>query len=260
MEKIRCIIVDDEKLARAGIMHLLESENDFEVVDQCSNGKQAVESITHFQPDVAFLDIKMPDLSGIEVIGSLKSHIPPIVVFITAYDAYAIEAFEVCAFDYLLKPFDDERFYKVLDRVRCQHALVIKEGTTNISELMEKVDSLMQNHEKSNIYFDRILVKREGGVSFIKTSDILCIEAADYYAKILTEKNEFLVRKSLNNFEKKLNPAEFVRIHRGTIVNVNGLSKIEHYSNDEFVAILTNGKQYRMSKSGKKKFDERFRI
>mgnify|MGYP000498077683 CR=1 FL=1 len=173
MNKIRTIIVDDEKVAREGVAMLLSKDTEFELLDSCANGKQAVESITHYEPDVVFLDIQMPDMTGFEVLNKLPVRVNPLIVFITAFDQYAIKAFEASAFDYLLKPFDDERFYDVLKRTKNQISL-IKSGkySQNIEDLVKHFNKPVQNtNEPSEEFTNRILVKREGGVTFIDVND-----------------------------------------------------------------------------------------
>ena len=212
MNKIRCIIVDDEKIAREGVTMLLSKDNNFELLDTCANGKQAIESIVHYEPDLIFLDIQMPDLNGFEVLKALPSRLKPMIVFITAYDQYAIKAFEACAFDYLLKPFDDERFFDVLERIKKQISLV-KSGnySQNFEELIKQISKSSEKTKTLKSITNRIMVKREGGVTFIDTKDIICIEASDYYLKIITSIDEHIMRKSLNSMEEKLNKNRYNR-------------------------------------------------
>ena len=262
MNKVTCIVVDDEKLAREGVALLLSQANDFEVLDLCANGKQAIESILHYEPNLVFLDIQMPDIDGFEVLKSLPADKIPIIIFITAYDKYAIKAFEASAFDYLLKPFDDERFDKVLERAKNYHTLIKKnKHQHNVDEILSLLANANNTKQlRKEEYIQRIMVKRNGGVKFIDTKDVISLEASDYYVKIITRIDEHLMRKSLNNFEEKLDPSKFVRIHRGTIINIDYISQIEHFNNDEYIALISNGKKYRISKSGRKKLDKRFRL
>lgn len=260
MAKIRSIIIDDEKVARQGVSVLLSKDNDFELLDMCANGKQAIESIVHFEPDLIFLDIQMPDMNGFDVLKALPEGLNPLIVFITAFDHYAIEAFEASAFDYLLKPFDDDRFFDVLKRTKNQITL-IKSGryTQNIEELVKKVTKSRETIEASQHEFtNRIMVKREGGVSFIDVKDIMAIEASDYYLKIITSIDEHIMRKSLNSIEEKLNNNQFVRIHRSTIINIDYIQSIEKYTADEHIVIMKNKNRYRISKNGRKNLKNRF--
>lgn len=260
MEKIRCVIVDDEKFAREGVSILLSKDNDFDLLDTCANGKQAIESIIHYEPDVVFLDIQMPDMNGFEVLKALPFKLKPLVVFVTAFDQYAIKAFEASAFGYLLKPFDDERFYEVLRRTKDQIAL-IKSGkySQNIEELVRQFTEPRESietprHEITN----RIIVKREGGVTFIDVNDIVAIEASDYYLKIITSINEHVMRKSLNAIEERLDVNKFVRIHRSTIVNIDYIKSIEKFTADEHIIKMKNNNKYRISKTGRKKLKNKF--
>lgn len=262
MNKVKCIVVDDEKLAREGVALLLSQSTNFDVLDLCANGKQAIESILHYEPDLVFLDIQMPDMNGFEVLKHLPTDKLPIVIFITAYNKYAIKAFEASAFDYLLKPFDDERFYKVLERAKNYHVLINKnKHQQNVDELLSILANTNNYHaDAKKEYINRVMVKRDGGIKFIDTKDVISFEASDYYVKIITSSDEHLIRKSLNNFEEKLDPSKFVRIHRGTIINIDYINQIEHFSKDERIALISNGKIYRISKSGRKRLDERFRL
>jgi len=260
MEKIRCVIVDDEKFAREGVAMLLTNDSDFELVDTCANGKQAIESIIHFEPDLIFLDIQMPDMNGFEVLKALPANLKPLVVFITAFDQYAIKAFEASAFDYLLKPFDDDRFYDVLKRSKNQIKL-LKSGkySQNIEELVKQFTKPAEIAEKPQQEItNRIMVKREGGVTFIDVNDVLAVEASDYYLKIITSTDEHVMRKSLNSIEEKLSSNKFVRIHRSTIVNIDYIKSIEKFTADEHIVIMKNDSRYRISKSGRKNLKDKF--
>ena len=260
MDKIRCIIIDDEKIARKGVSLLLANNNDFELLDTCANGKQAIESIVHYEPDLVFLDIQMPDFNGFEVLTALPSRLKPMIVFITAYDQYAIKAFEACAFDYLLKPFDNERFFDVLKRIKKQ-ILLIKPGnySQNIKELIKQFSKTSEKTEKYHQKItNRIIVKCKGGVTFIDTKDIICIEASDYYLKIITNIDEHVMRKSLNSMEEKLNRDQFIRIHRSTIVNIEYIQSIERYTPNEHLVIMKNGNKYRLSNNGRKILKDKF--
>lgn len=262
MDKIRCIIVDDEKIAREGVTMLLSKDNKFELLDTCANGKQAIESIIHYEPDLVFLDIQMPDFNGFEVLKALPVNLNPLVVFITAFDQYAIKAFEASAFDYLLKPFDDKRFYDVLNRSKKQISL-LKSGkySQNIEELVKQFPKSTEVQEKpKDEITNRIMVKREGGVTFIDVRDIIVIEASDYYLKIISNIDEHIMRKSLNSIEEKLDSNLFVRVHRSTIVNIDYIRSVERYTPDEHIVIMKNDKRYRISKSGRKILKDRFLI
>ncbi len=260
MIKIRTIIVDDEKVAREGVSMLLSKDSEFEVLDICANGKQAVESIMHYEPDAVFLDIQMPDMNGFEVLNKLPNTVSPLIIFITAFDQYAIKAFEASAFDYLLKPFEDDRFFDVLKRTKKQISM-IKSGkySQNIEDLVKQFTKPVEKTEEPVEEFtNRILVKREGGVTFIDVKDVIAIEASDYYLKIITSIDEHIMRKSLNSIQEKLDNNQFVRIHRSTIINIDYIQSIEKYTVDEHIVILKNNNRYRISKSGRKNLKDRF--
>jgi two-component system LytT family response regulator len=204
----------------------------------------------------------MPDINGFEVLNELPSNLNPLVVFITAFDQYAIKAFDASAFDYLLKPFDNERFYDVLNRSKKQISLV-KSGkySQNLEELIKQFTKSTETKEKQKEGIsNRIMVKCEGAVTFIDVNDIISIEASDYYIKIITNIDEHIKRKSLNSIEEKLSTDQFMRIHRSTIVNVDYIKSIEKYTADEHIVVMKNGNKYRISKSGRKKLKDKFLI
>ena len=233
--KIRALIVDDEELARDRIASLLAEQNDVEVVGTCSDGPSAVEAIERERPDLVFLDVQMPGMDGLEVIENLdRDHIPA-VVFVTAHDAHAIRAFEIHALDFLLKPFDQTRFEKALERARAQ--LSRDKSSTIDSRLVSLLEELRDERK----YPERLIVKSSGRVFFVRAEDIDWVEASGNYVKIHTKSEAHLLRESMKNMEAKLDPKIFVRIHRSAIVNIDRIKELEPWFHGEYVVIMRDG-------------------
>jgi len=239
MNRKRAIIVDDEALARKALKMVIDRFEEIEIIGECSDGFEAVKAINEKRPDIVFLDIQMPKLDGFDVLELLGKD-APFIVFVTAYDEYALRAFEAHAVDYLLKPVRPERLAKTLDR--------IKEPFPGKSR--QPVDKLLQQHRLKDVPHKRILVRDRGNVYIIQAEDITYIEAQGDYVCINTLKKSSLKNDTLANMEKMLDPRKFYRIHRSYILNIDYLSKIEPYTKDSRVAILKNGKTLPVSRSG----------
>ncbi|MEA3420742.1 MAG: response regulator [Acidobacteriota bacterium] len=239
MNRKRAIIVDDEALARKALRMVIDRFEEIEIVGECSDGFEAVKAINEKRPDLVFLDIQMPKLDGFDVL-ELLGNDAPFIVFVTAYDEYALQAFEAHALDYLLKPVKPERLAKTLDR--------IKERFPGKSR--QPVDKLLQQHRLKDVPHKRILVRDRGNIYIIQAEDITYIEAQGDYVCINTLKKSSLKNDTLANMEKMLDPRKFYRIHRSYILNIDYLSKIEPYTKDSRVAILKNGKTLPVSRSG----------
>lgn len=233
--KIRVLIVDDEELARDRIASLLAEQNDVEVVGTCADGPSAVETIERERPDLVFLDVQMPGMDGFEVIENLDRDHVPAVVFVTAHDAHAIRAFEIHALDFLLKPFDQTRFEKALERARAQ--LSRDKSSTIDSRLVSLLEELRDERK----YPERLIVKSSGRVFFVRAEDIDWVEASGNYVKIHTKGEAHLLRESMKNMEAKLDPKTFVRIHRSAIVNIDRIKELEPWFHGEYVVIMRDG-------------------
>lgn len=231
---IKVLIADDEVLAREKMCSLLHLVNDVEIVGQCSNGLEVIQFLQQHTCDLIFLDIQMPEMGGFEILEHLQFGNLPYIVFVTAYDQYALKAFEVHALDYLLKPFDRERLGQTLQRVRSQIT-----QDREVSQ-QKKLLQLMQNLQPTQTYIERMVIKNAGKVFFVKTNEIACIEAAGNYLKIYTHDSHHLVRETMQSLLHKLNPQTFVRIHRSWIVNVERIQSMEAYGNNEYVVYLSN--------------------
>ncbi|OGU54193.1 MAG: hypothetical protein A2V66_11640 [Ignavibacteria bacterium RBG_13_36_8] len=245
--KIKIIIVDDERLARIRIRRLLQDDPDLEIAAECASGKEAVQKINEYRPDIVFLDIQMPELNGFEVLEQIELAPFPLIIFVTAYDKYAIKAFDIHAIDYLLKPFEDERFYEALQ--------IAKErfGSAKQNSLSQKIFSLLEETGKiKNTFIERLMVKTEGRIFFIKTKDIIRIKASGKYLDVSTDTKSHLIRMAMNEIEAKLDPEHFVRIHRSSIININHIKEIQYWYKTEYIFILTNGEKLKSSNSYRK--------
>lgn len=233
----KVILIDDEPLARQLIAALLKDNKKFDVVCECADGFEGIKAIQEHQPDLIFLDVQMPKLNGFEMLELIDN--PPSVIFSTAFDQYAIKAFEAHAVDYLLKPITQERFETALSKY-IQHAGT--PVTTNIQSLAEE-----QVYEG---YQHRIVVKDNGVIRIITEADIYHIEASDDYIKVFTKDGHFLKKSTLTRIEKSFDPTKFVRVHRSHIIPVEQLLRIEPYEKDSHIALLKSGAKVPVSKSG----------
>ena len=227
---IRAAIVDDEPLARQGIRLRLASEHDIEIAGEAGDGPAAVRLIASTHPDLLFLDVQMPGMSGLDVLSEVAGEHLPVVVFVTAHDQYAIQAFEVNAVDYLLKPFTKERFEEALRRARRE--LSARSEPSQLAGLLK-----------------RIAVRTQDRYVLLKVTDIDWIEAAANYVEIHARGKSFLVRSTIANLEKKLDPERFTRIHRSIIVNAERVAEIRSDAHGDYDVTLTTGKVLRMTRS-----------
>jgi two-component system LytT family response regulator len=235
MEKIRTIIVDDEPLARRGIRAHLKDEKDVEVVAECGNGRDAVQIIEAQAPDLLFLDVQMPELDGFGVLEALRRERLPAVIFVTAYDKYALRAFEVHALDYLLKPFDPERFSRALDRARAQ---IERRSITDLSHRLQNlIDDLKTGHK----YTERLVIKSAGRIFFLSVEEIDWAEAADNYVRLHTGREAHLLRETMQSLEHRLDPTQFVRVQRSTLVNVRRIKEVRPLFRGEYEIVLIDG-------------------
>ena len=243
MSRRSVVVADDEPLARERIRTLLSSEQDIEVVAEADNGVEAVQLVREHHPDLLFLDVQMPGLDGFGAIEQLAGEALPSVVFVTAYDEYALQAFEVHALDYLLKPFNRTRFQKTLRRAR-EHVL----GRAN-GDLSKKLVSLLESLRGNRLHLDRIVIRNAGRVTFLPTNEIDWIEAAGNYVKIYSGKEQHILRETLKNLEARLDPAVFVRVHRSTILNVERIRELQPLFHGDCIAILRDGTRVTCSRS-----------
>lgn len=240
-QRIQAVIVDDEPLALKRISELLKEDKEIEVVATCKNGKEAIKQINKKKPQLVFLDIQMPEIVGFEVLKNLDPDINISVIFVTAYDEFALKAFEINAVDYLMKPFKSERFYESIERAKRDIRLNRK---TNFEELLETIET-----KKTTI--SRLMVKSSGRYLFLKTEEVDWIESAGNYVRIHSGKDNYLTRETMINMEKKLDSNVFFRIHRSLIINVDKIKEIEQWFHGDYQITMYNGKKLTMSRNYK---------
>ncbi len=248
MHKIRTLIVDDEPLARDKIKTMLQGDTDMEIVAECADGLAAVVAIQKHMPDLVFLDVQMPELDGFGVLAKIGSSRMPNIIFVTAYDQYALQAFDVHAIDYLLKPFDRLRFEKALGRAKTQ---ILQEKTADVNgKLLALIQDLRQQSTPpaEHKYVDRLVVKATGRIFFLKTEEVDWIEAAGNYVRLNSGKDAHLIRDTMSALEAKLDPSRFVRIHRSIIVNIDKIKEFQHWFNGEYVIELVDGQKLTSSR------------
>ncbi len=243
-EKIRTLIIEDEELARKLLRSYLEMNDDLEIVGECENGFEGVKAINELKPDLVFLDIQMPKITGFEML-ELIDHYPEII-FTTAYDQFALKAFEYNAADYLLKPFSRERLQDALQKVK--ERFVKHTGTEDI---VEKINNFPREE-----YLDRVVVKDRHKIHIIPTDQIRYIESLDDYVLIYCQEGRFMKQKTMRYFESVLDPHHFSRIHRSYIVRVDQIAQLQQYEKESYVAILHDKTKLKVSKSGYKNLKE----
>lgn len=245
------MVVDDEALARERVIGMLRQEPDIELIGECSDGEQAVDAINAQHPDLVFLDVQMPAFDAFGVIEKVGADRMPAVVFMTAHEEYALRAFEVHAIDYLLKPFGRERFQQTLQHARA-HVERRRAGDLG-SRLMALVQDITPEPQK----LDRLVGKSGGRVFFLRTDDIVWIEAAGNYVRLHLSDDSHLFRETMNGIEARLDPRRFVRIHRSRIVNSDRIRELQASVNGEYTVTLQNGTRLTLSRGYREKLQER---
>jgi two-component system, LytTR family, response regulator len=250
MSDISVLIVDDEPAARRGLKRLLAQEDGLAIVGEARNGREAVEKIEELRPDVVFLDIQMPELNGFEVLHAVRTEPLPVIVFVTAYDEWAVRAFEVEALDYVLKPFEDARLQAVVKRVR--HRM----REPGRDDVLQRVRALLAERGAAPRFLTRLLIRESGVVQFVELDTVDWIEAADYYARLHVGGRAQLVRYTLNQLEQQLDPSRFVRTHRSAIVNVAAIKEIRVAYQNQHAVVLKSGATVPLSRSKKERLEE----
>jgi two-component system LytT family response regulator len=245
------LIADDEPLARERLRTLLQDEPGMEIVGEAGDGITAAESIIALKPDIVFLDVQMPGADGFDVIEAVGAEQMPFVIFVTAFDRYALRAFDVHALDYLLKPFDRERFRQSIARARQQMTRV---GGADVER---RIAALMDDLRPAKQKSDRFVVKSGGRIFFVRTSEIDWIEAAGNYVKLHVGGDTHLIRETMNAVEGRLSPEAFVRIHRCHIVNIEQVRELQPWFNGEYVVFLKNGTRLTLSRGYRERLQER---
>jgi len=246
MKKIRTLIIDDEQLGRDLIKAYLAKNQNYELIAECNNGFDGIKLINEHQPDLIFLDIQMPKLTGFEMLELIEN--PPVIIFTTAYDQYALKAFEVNATDYLLKPFSEERFNDALSKTE----RLLSDKTLSHSKFKE----ILKSSENRPEALERIVVKNQQKIILIPVEDIKYIEAQDDYTMLYTEKGNFLKQKTMKYFEENLDSKDFIRIHRSYIVKLAFIKQIEIMEKESYQIITIDGKKLPVSKSGYSKLKD----
>jgi two-component system, LytTR family, response regulator len=245
----RVVIVDDEPLAREGIRLLLGDDPELEITAECANGAEAVATVRLHQPDLVFLDVQMPEMGGFEALAALGAELPPAVIFVTAFDRYALRAFEVHALDYLLKPFTDDRFFDAVARAKQQL------GLAQVSELSTKLRSLLESQAPAPPpagFLSRLAVRDVGRVVFLDVAEVDWIEAADYYVQLHVGSQSYLHRETMNRIEQQLDPARFLRIHRSAIVNRDRVKELRSHGR-EVIVVLAGGAELPVARRHREK-------
>jgi two-component system LytT family response regulator len=240
---IRAVIADDESLARRRLRSLLAAEKDFCVVAECKNGREALAAIERHHPDLLFLDVEMPELDGMGVLEQAGPEHLPAVIFVTAFDHYAVQAFDAHALDYLLKPFDESRFARSLDRARrhLQHH--------NRADYNRRLESLLHELSPKPGGLERLVIKSGGRIVFLNDEEVDWIEAAANYVRLHAGTESYLLRQKMSVIEEKLDPARYMRIHRSIIVNIDKIRELKPCNNGEYIVVLRNGKELSLSRS-----------
>ncbi|MFN8574468.1 MAG: LytTR family DNA-binding domain-containing protein [Gemmatimonadaceae bacterium] len=278
---MKVLIVDDEPIARRRVRRLLRMEDEVEVVGECAGGQEAVAAIREHNPDLVFLDVQMPDLDGFGVVAALGEEKLPAIVFITAYDEYAVRAFDVHAMDYLLKPFDPDRFRAAFARAR-QHMeqLSSAEAGRRITSLLEQVlgeaktgalvaagaaggggaTAVATAPAAAPVrtrYLDRLMVKHDGRVFFVKVADVDWFEASGNYVRVYVGRASHLIRETMHGIEAQLDPNEFARIHRAVIVNLDRIRELQPWFAGDYIVILRDGRQLKLSRTYREQLQAR---
>jgi two-component system LytT family response regulator len=266
---LRTIIVDDEELARRGIELRLAPHSDVEIVAHCVNGREAIAAVAETQPDLMFLDIQMPGLSGFEVLARLPQESMPMVIFVTAFDRFALDAFEAQAIDYLLKPINDARFAQALDRVRGywqqKNALTQREKLMNLLANTQGAGTVdeqslrecLQTNNESNLQYPRILpIRDDAGTVRLDVTTIDWVDAAGDYMCVHADGRTYVLRETMKSLEAVLDPKIFQRVHRSTIVNVQRVRRLRPHTNGEYFLTLDDGQEIKLSRSYRDRVDQ----
>ncbi|HYL64307.1 MAG TPA: LytTR family DNA-binding domain-containing protein [Candidatus Methylomirabilis sp.] len=248
--RIRTLIVDDEPLGRERIRHLLAGDPEIEVAGECSDGRQAIAAIGEHKPDLVFLDVQMPEVDGFGVLDEICGPNMPTVIFVTAYDRYAVRAFEVHALDYLLKSFDQERFREAVRRAKEEI------GRARQGELNERLAGLIEDLEARKERVTRLVIKSGGRVVFLRVEEIDWIEAADNYVRVHAGRETHLIREKLQAMERRLDPAKFLRIHRSSLVNLDRIRELQPAFHGDYVVKLIDGTELTLSRNYREKLVE----
>src|SRR5262245_12392248 len=259
-DKIKTLIVDDEPLARRNLRVLLETDPQIEIMGECRNGREAVKAIESAPPDLLFLDIQMPELDGFDVLAQVGPERIQAIIFVTAFDQYALKAFEVHALDYLLKPFDDARFARALQEAKAQiEKHEISKLTHKLLALLEERETDRKHRRGQKTYLTRLMIKLASRVILLKVSEIDWIEADGNYAKLHVGRKSHLLREKMQDLEDQLDPRKFVRIHRSIIVNLERIKEMHPHFNGDYILVLEDGTQLKLSRTRRENLETRLK-
>lgn len=253
---IRTLLIDDEEIARRGLRVRLERISDIEIVRECPNGMEALDAISRLSPDLVFLDIQMPQMSGFQLVEALPADLCPHVVFVTAYDQYALRAFEVHALDYLLKPIDDDRLAETLRRVR--GVMAVSPGGNYARQMRQAIDSLERDRHglAQRAPTDRLAVPVGDRLMVVRVADIDWVQACGNYVSLYLGKRAWLLRETISAMDQRLAPHGFSRIHRSTLVNVQRVAELRSLANGEFSVLLRDGTVLKLSRGYRQSLDQ----
>jgi two-component system, LytTR family, response regulator len=241
--KIKVLVVGDERMARERICNLLKDDNDIEIVGISGNGFKAVREVQECRPDLIFLDVQLPDKNSFVFLDAIKKDSMPFIIFVTAYQQYAVRAFELCALDYLLKPFDRDRFEKALHRakIEIQHK--------RDDEINNRIFKMLEELNKRSTYLERIIIKKDDHMFFLKTEQIDWIEAEGNYVTVHYGNNTHLLRQTISTLEAQLDPTKFLRIHRSIIVNIERMHELHPWVHGDYHVVLRDGTKLTLTRN-----------
>jgi len=248
--KLRVLIVDDEPLARRRLRRLLANESNVEIVAECSSAREAASVIAAERPNLLLLDIQMPQEDGFSLLHSLPDDIRPPVIFVTAFDQYAVEAFQVHALDYVLKPIDADRLHEAVERARA------RVGDSGVEEIDRRLRALLDELTPRGNHLERILVRNPGRISFVNADEIHWIGAEGNYVRLHLANERHLVRQKIGTMEERLDPRRFLRIHRSAIVNLDRVKELHRLPGGDYAVLLDTGQRLTMSRSYKDRFEQ----
>src|SRR5918912_638417 len=248
MRKLRALIVDDEPFARERVRRLLADDEEVEVVGECADGFAAAAAVAEHAPDLLFLDVQMPGKDGFAILDEIAGRHAPLVIFLTAYDQYAVRAFEASALDYLLKPFDEERFEKAVARAKAQFRRAEEAGAPEAS--------LVGARASGSAPLERVVVKTGGRIFFLKTAEVDWIEAYGNYVRLHVGQSAYLLREPISSLEAQIDPARFIRIHRSALVNIERIREMQPMFHGQYVVILQDGTRLTLSRRYRSKLQK----